>query len=249
MTGEVRVGIGGWTFPPWRGVFYPEGLRQKDELAWASRRLRTLEINSTFQSFQTPATFARWAAETPEGFTFTVKASRLCTNRRELAGAGEAVARFLGQGLEALDDRLGPILWQFMPTKTFDPDDFAAFLALLPDQLAGRPLRHAVEARHASFHDPRFLGLCEARGVAVCLVDSPKFPMIHGAAADFAYARLMRGEDGIETGYAPEALDAWAPRLAGLAARGDVFAFFINAGKIRAPAAALALTERLNALA
>lgn len=245
---EIRVGIGGWTFPPWRGVFYPPGTRQKDELAFASARLRVIEINATFQSFQTPATFARWASETPEGFVFTVKASRLCTNRRVLAGAGEAVERFLGQGLEALGDRLGPILWQFMPSKSFDSTDFAAFLALLPDTLSGLPLRHCIEPRHPSFDDPRFLGLCRARGVAVCLVDSPKFPMIEAATADFTYARLMRGEDGIETGYPPEGLDAWARRLRAHADRGgDVFAFFINAGKIRAPAAALALNQRLTA--
>jgi len=246
--GEIRVGIGGWTFPPWRGVFYPAGTRQKDELAFASARLRVIEINATFQSFQTPATFARWASETPEGFVFTVKASRLCTNRRVLAGAGEAVERFLGQGLEALGDRLGPILWQFMPSKAFDPTDFAAFLDLLPDTLNGLPLRHCIEVRHQSFDDPRFLDLCRARGAAVCLIDSPKFPMIEADTADFTYARLMRGEDTIETGYPPEALDAWARRLRGYADRGgDVFAFFINAGKPRAPAAALALNQRLTA--
>jgi uncharacterized protein YecE (DUF72 family) len=246
--GDIRVGIGGWTFPPWRGVFYPKGVKQKDELAWASRRLRVIEINTTAQSFQSPETFARWADETPQDFIFTVKAHRICTNRKILAGAGEAIDRFLGQGLDRLGDRLGPILWQFMPTKAFDAADFAAFLALLPEALNGLRLRHAVEARHASFEDARFVDLCRARGVAICLADSPKFPLIDAATADFTYARLMRGEDGIETGYEAAALDDWARRLsARAAAGGPVFAFFINAGKIRAPAAALALAARLAA--
>jgi uncharacterized protein YecE (DUF72 family) len=247
MTGDIRVGIGGWSYPPWRGVFYPKGVRQKDELSFASRRLRVIEINATAQSFFPPETFARWADETPEDFVFTVKAHRICANRKVLAGAGEAIDRFLGQGLDRLGARLGPILWQFMPTKVFDAADFAAFLALLPDALNDRPLRHAVEVRHASFADPRVIDLCRARGVSLCLADSPKFPLIDAATADFTYARLMRGDDEIETGYDSAALDGWAGRLSARAAGGGpVFAFFINEGKLRAPAAALALAARLS---
>jgi uncharacterized protein YecE (DUF72 family) len=251
MGGGVRTGTGGWVFAPWRGVFYPPGTRQADELAFASRKLGAIEINSTYQSFQAPETFARWAAQTPEDFVFTVKASRLCTNRRVLGDAGEAVARFVGQGLDRLEDRLGPILWQFMPTKTFDPDDVSAFLALLPDTLAGRPLRHCLEVRHPSFVDERFTDLCRRRGVAICLADSPKFPMIDAITADFTYARLMRGEDDIETGYPSDKLDQWADRLRELSrapgseSARDVFALFISAGKVRAPAAAMALSARL----
>jgi uncharacterized protein YecE (DUF72 family) len=246
----MRTGTGGWTYAPWRGVFYPKGLRQADELHYASRRLGAIEINATYHAPQSPQSFARWAAQTPDTFQFTVKASRICTNRRVLAEAGEAVDRFLGHGLTELGDRLGPILWQFMPTKTFDPADFGAFLDRLPAVLGDRPLRHCVEVRHPSFEDPRFIDLCASRRVAICLVDSPKFPMIDAATADFAYVRLMRGEDAIETGYPPDRLDDWAERLRDLAGSGgatsrDVFAFFINQGKLRAPAAALALAERV----
>lgn len=264
MNGQVRAGIGGWTFEPWRGVFYPKGLRQADELAYASARLPVIEINSTYYSSQKPESFAKWAAATPEGFIFTVKASRFCTNRKVLADAGESIDKFLNQGLIELGDRLGPILWQFMATKRFDHADFASFLNLLPERLEGRPLRHAVEVRHESFATEAFLDLCRARNVAVCLTEHAEFPMIADPTADFIYARLMAGADEIETGYAPEALDLWASRLEAYAAGGapadlrliapapgqpghrDVFAFFISEGKVRAPAAAQALMGRLK---
>ena len=264
MAGRIRAGIGGWTFEPWRGVFYPPGTRQADELAFASRHVTAIEINGTYYSSQKPETFAKWAAQTPEGFVFAVKASRFCTNRRVLAEGGESVARFLGQGLVELGDKLGPILWQFMATKAFDPGDFTAFLGLLPATLEGLPLRHCVEVRNPSFADPAFIDLCRERGVAICASESPDWPLIADVTADFAYARLMRGSDDIETGYAGADLDAWAGRLRAWAAGGapddlplispesrpaqsdrDVFAFFISAGKIRAPAAAAALLERL----
>ncbi|MBA4794276.1 MAG: DUF72 domain-containing protein [Phenylobacterium sp.] len=263
MTGTVRAGIGGWTFEPWRGVFYPKGLRQADELAYAAQHLPVIEINSTYYSSQKPESFAKWAAATPEGFVFTLKASRFCTNRKVLAQAGESIARFLNQGIAELGDRLGPILWQFMATKKFDAADFEAFLDLLPGDLEGRPLRHAVEVRHESFGDPAFLAMCRARNVAVCLTEHAEFPMIADPTADFVYARLMAGSDAIETGYEPAALDAWADRLR-VYARGDrpddlpmveavapgggprdVFAFFISEGKVRAPAAAQALMRRI----
>jgi uncharacterized protein YecE (DUF72 family) len=252
MTHLIRTGIGGWVFPPWRGVFYPPGLRQADELAFASQRLGAIEINATSKSLQKPETFARWAAQTPEDFVFTVKGHQACTNRKVLAEAGESVARFLGQGLTELGPRLGPIFWQFI-YKAFDPTDFGAFLDLLPGDLGGRRLRHAVEVRHASFADPRFIDLCRARGVAIVMLDHPTSPLIEEATADFDYARLVRGRDDIETGYPPDQLDAWATRLRrcsvgdGTQAPREVFAFFINAGKVRAPAAAMALAERLKA--
>ena len=264
MSGQVRAGIGGWTFEPWRGVFYPKGLRQADELAFASARLPVIEINSTYYSSQKPESFAKWAAATPEDFIFTVKASRFCTNRKVLAEAGESIDKFLNQGLSELGDRLGPILWQFMATKRFDPEDFASFLNLLPAKLGTRPLRHAVEVRHESFADAGFLDLCRARNVAVCLTDHAEFPMIADPTADFVYARLMAGDDAIETGYAPDALEAWARRFEAYSAGGapedlphiaptpnlaagrDVFAFFISEGKVRAPAAAQALMGLVN---
>jgi len=266
MTGLIRVGVGGWTFAPWRGVFYPQSCKQKDELAFASRQLTSIEINGTYYSGFSPATFAKWAGETPEGFIFSVKASRFCTNRRVLAEGGESIRRFFVQGLNALEDRLGPILWQFMATKKFDADDFAAFLDLLPGDLGGRPLRHVLEVRHESFKDPRFVDLARQRGVAICVADHETYPLIADVTADFVYARLMRGNDETETCYPPDGLDAWARRLrewngggapADLPTVGpatppaaggrDVFAFLISGGKVRAPLGARALIERLGA--
>jgi uncharacterized protein YecE (DUF72 family) len=262
MAGRIRTGIGGWTFPPWRGVFYPEGLRQADELAYAASKLGAIEINGTYYSLQKPASFAAWAAATPEDFVFAIKASRFCTNRRVLGDAGEAIERFMGQGLTELGPKLGPILWQFMATKKFDPEDFAAFLALLPKGLGGRPLRHCVEVRHASFATEAFVDLARAHNVAICASENPDYPLIADVTADFVYARLMKGCDEIDTGYEPAALDAWADRFRAYAGGGspmdlpllaakataeprDAFAFFISAGKVRAPAAAMALAERL----
>jgi uncharacterized protein YecE (DUF72 family) len=250
MDQKVCVGVGGWTYAPWRGVFFPAGLRQADELHYASRRLTALEINSTYHSLQKPESFARWAAETPEDFVFTVKASRYCTNRRVLGEAGEAVDRFLGQGLTELGARLGPILWQFMPTKKFDREDMAQFLGLLPGERSGRRLRHCLEVRNPTFADPAFVDLCRDHGVAICLADHPTYPSIPDGTADFAYARLMRLDEKQPLGYPPDDLDAWAQRLATLRdERGEAFAFFIGSGgegKLRAPAAAEAVVERLG---
>ena len=264
MTGAIRIGIGGWTFPPWRGAFYPKGVRPAGELGFASRKLTAIEINGTHYSSYRAETFAAWAAETPPGFVFSLKASRLCTNRRVLAEAGEAVQRFFDQGVTKLGDRLGPVCWQFAKTKRFDRDDFAAFLDLLPSHLAGLPLRHVVEVRHESFKDERFVDLCRERRVAICIADHEVFPMISDVTADFVYVRLMKGRDDVETCYPSADLDAWAGRLRAWA-RGastdlppidpavavpprdrDVFAYFIRGGKPRAPAGATALMERLE---
>ena len=264
MAGTIRAGIGGWTFEPWRGVFYPPGLKQADELAYASRHLGTLEINSTYYSSQKPQTFAKWAAATPEGFVFTAKASRFSTNRKVLADGAKSIDIFLNQGLAELGDRLGPILWQFMPTKKFDRDDFAGFLDLLPQTLNGLRLRHCLEVRHASFADAAFVQLCRERNAAICCSENEAYPLIPDVTADFVYARLLKGSDEIETGYPPADLDAWAARFKAYAAGGrpadlppvdpahtpakadrDVFAFFIHEGKVRAPAAAQALIARI----
>jgi uncharacterized protein YecE (DUF72 family) len=250
MERAVRIGVGGWTFPAWRGAFYPPELRQADELKYASRRLGALEINATYHSLQSADSFRRWASQTPDDFMFTVKGSRFCTNRRALAEAGESVERFLGQGLGELGGRLGPILWQFMPTKKFDREDMARFLDLLPASLDGRPLRHSLEVRHPSFADQAFTQLCRDHGAAICLADHPTYPQIDEATADFAYARLMRLDETIAAGYPGEALDDWAGRLGTLGASGrPVYAFFLGAGgegKVRAPAAAEALMTRLG---
>ena len=261
-TGVIRSGMGGFTFEPWRGVFYPSGLRQADELAYATRHVTSIEINGTYYSSQKPETFAKWAQTAPEGFVFSLKASRFCTNRKVLAQGGESIAKFLGQGLVELGDKLGPILWQFMATKAFDPVDFEAFLDLLPATYEGLALRHCVEVRHLSFFDPRFIEMCRARNVAISLSENAGAPFIPDITADFVYARLMAGSDEIETCYAAPDLDLWAGRF-GDYARGlapadltpvapqpdmagprDVFAYFIREGKVRAPAGAMALLER-----
>ena len=236
--GRIRVGIGGWTFEPWRGTFYPEGLRQKDELAYVGQHLTATEINATYYSTQKPATFANWAKAVPDGFQFAVKASRYCTNRRVLAEAGESIAKFVGQGIAELGDRLGPILWQFMPTKKFEPQDFGAFLKLLPDSVDGVPLRHALEVRHESFDDPAFLQLARDAGAAVVLADHDEYPAIVGHDVGFSYLRLMRTREEEATGYSPDEIDGWKKRAKIMADDGDVFVFFISGAKIRAPAAA-----------
>ena len=246
MTGKIRVGIGGWTYAPWRGVFYPPKLPQKRELEFASRRLTSIEINGTYYSTFKPASWAKWRAETPAGFVFAMKASRFCTNRRELAGAGQSIARFVGQGLGELGDRLGPINWQFMATKQFDAEDCEGFLKLLPREVEGLPLCHALEVRHASFKTERFYELARRYRVAIVFADDEVFPAIDEPTADFTYARLMRTKESVKTGYTGPALGRWAERARVWAKRGDVFVYFISGAKRRAPAAAQALIERLG---
>jgi len=245
MKANIHIGIGGWIYEPWRGVFYPEGLTQKRELEFASSHLTSIEINGTYYSTFKPASWAKWRDETPDGFVFSVKASRYCTNRRELSGAGEAVTRFVGQGLSELRDRLGPINWQFMATKKFDPEDFEGFLKLLPREVDGFALRHALEVRHDSFRDERFYDLARRYNAAIVFADGEDVPAIDEATADFAYARLMRTQENIETGYAPGDLDRWAERARAWARRGEAFVYFIAGAKVRAPAAAQALIARV----
>ena len=262
--GQIRCGIGGWTFEPWRGVFYPKGLKQAAELEYASRHLTAIEINGTYYSSFKPDSWAKWRASSPEGFKFAVKASRFCVNRKKLADAKASMEIFFGQGISELGDRLGPILWQFMATKTFDYDDFAGFFDLLPDTLDGLPLKHVIEVRNATFADARFIGLCRDRGVAICNSESEKYPLIPDVTADTVYLRLISASDEIETGYGPADLDLWAGRLKDYAAGGvpgdftpvdrtgppetprDVYAFVIHEGKVRAPAAAMALIKRVD---
>jgi uncharacterized protein YecE (DUF72 family) len=244
-SGTIRVGIGGWDFDPWRGPFYPEGLAKTRQLAYAAQALTAIEINSTYYSSQKPATFAKWAEAVPEGFKFAVKASRFTTNRKVLADGAESIQRFLTQGITELGDRLGPILWQFMATKQFDANDFAAFLALLPDKQDGLPLHHALEVRHESFVDPTFYALARKANAAIVFADHEEFPCIDMATADFTYARLQRADEAVPTGYDDVALDEWAKQTRAWAKTGDVFAFFISGAKVRNPAAAQALIAKL----
>jgi uncharacterized protein YecE (DUF72 family) len=247
MSGNIYVGVGGWTFEPWRGgVFYPKDLTQKRELEFASRALSSIEINGTYYSTFKPPSWQKWRAETPDGFVFAVKGSRYVTNRKLLATAGDSVGVFVNQGLAELGDRLGPINWQLMESKKFDPEDIEAFFKLLPREVKGLRLRHALEVRNASFKDPRFVALAKKHGIAIVYADHDEFPMIDEPTADFTYARLMRAEEKMKTGYKPADLDRWAKTAKGWGKRGDVFAYFISGAKERNPAAAQALIERVG---
>ena len=247
---RIRVGIGGWDYDPWRGSFYPAGLRRADQLAHAASRVTAIEVNATFYKLQTPDLYARWAAAVPEDFRFALKGSRFCTNRKALAEAGEAVARFCAQGLSELGPKLGPILWQLAATKRFDPDEMEAFFALLPRAQDGILLRHAVEVRHESFADPAFVRIARDAGVAVAYVDEEGVPALDAPAADLAYARLKRMSEEEPAGYPPAALAGWADLAQGWAGSGrDCFLFMSGGFKLRAPAAAEALLARLAAAA
>ncbi|OUM01442.1 DUF72 domain-containing protein [Variovorax sp. JS1663] len=260
---RVRVGIGGWTYEPWRNNFYPAGLPHSQELHYASRHTTAIEVNGTYYSSFKPPTFKKWHDETPEDFMFSLKASRFATNRKQLSAAGDSVKRFVESGITELGDKLGPIVWQFMPTKAFDPEDFEAFLALLPKQEGSRALRHVMDVRHPSFMTPDYLALARKYKAATVFTDADKFPSFADLTADFVYARLMMSDAAQETGYASQALDAWADAGKTWAAGGlpealpyvekgkatksarDVFIYFINGAKEKAPAAAGALIQRL----
>jgi len=264
-SGNIYVGVGGWNFPPWRGVFYPDGLPQAKELAYAGSKLTAIEINATYYGSQKPESFRKWAREVPDGFLFSVKASRFSTNRRVLAEGADSVKRFLNSGVTELRDRLGPLLWQFAPTKKFDEPDFRSFLRLLPQTQDGLTLRHVVEVRHDSFRDPAFIALLREFNIAVVCAEHATYPGIADVTSDFVYLRLQKGKDTIKTGYPPKELDAWAGRLKTFAQGGvpkdldvvdkksaapksarDVFAYVIHEGKVRAPAAAMELIARLT---
>lgn len=263
--GKIHVGIGGWTYAPWRGAFYPKGLPHARELAYAAERLTSIEVNGTFYRTQSPATFRKWAGEVPDGFVFSLKGPRFATNRRVLRESGDSIKRFLDSGVTGLGNRLGPLLWQFAPTKKFDEADFAAFLELLPQTFDDHRLRHAVEVRHDSFCTPAFIALLRRFAMPVVYTDHKTYPSIADATGEFIYARLQRGNDSIATAYPPKELDGWAAR-ARIFAQGrvpddlpridpahrapakarDVFLYVIHEGKLRAPAAAMALIEQLN---
>ena len=245
-SGTIRVGVGGWTYEPWRGVFYPDGLPQAREFDYAVNRLTAIEINATFYGRQKPASWEKWAKGAPPGFQFAIKAARYCVTRPKLADAGEGIAQFLGQGLVALGDKLGPILWQFAGSRRFDADDIAAFLALLPKSHEGIALRHALEPRHESFRDPAFYALVKAANVAVVFADDETYPCIDAPGGGFTYARLQRTVDEVPTGYNDPALDHWAEVARGWGAHGDAYVFVISGAKHRNPAAAMALIDRLR---
>ena len=263
-SGAIRVGVGGWTYEPWRGTFFPDGLAQRRELEYASRQLTAIEINGTYYGSQKPESFAKWHDETPDGFMFSVKGPRFTTNRRVLGEAAASIERFFNSGVLELKEKLGPVNWQFLPTKRFDAADFEAFLKLLPASVQGVAIRNVVEVRHESFRVPEFVALLRAHKVACVYTDKEAFPSIPDPTAEFIYARLQAASEDIPTGYAPVDLDLWADRarlwakggtpaelpLVGVEENGkamprDVFVFMINGFKPKAPAAAMALLERL----
>ena len=261
--GTIYVGIGGWTYEPWRGVFYPKGLPHARELSYAAEHLTSIEVNGTFYRTQTPATFRKWASEVPDGFVFSLKGPRYAVNRRVLAEAGDSIKRFLDSGITKLGTHLGPLLWQFAPTKKFDEKDFGKFLELLPAKFDGRRLRHVVEVRNDSFKTPAFIALLRKFGVAVVNAEHETYAELADVTSDFIYARLQKGDEKLKAGYPPKALDAWAKRARTWAAGDepmdlpkvdkkaapkkprDVFVYFIHEAKLRAPAAAMALIERI----
>lgn len=261
---HIRVGIGGWTYEPWRDNFYPADLVHRRELEYASAHLRAIEINGTYYRAQKPATYASWAAQTPDGFVFSLKAPRWITATRQLDKAAKGMHGFVHGGLAELGDRLGPILWQLPPTRVFDADALAGFLDALPPELDGRRLRHVLEVRHASFACPAYVELARERHVATVFTDSPTYPSLADRTGDFIYARLMRSADEVPTGYTAAALTRWAkhahdwaagkdiaelPHVASVQRAGparDVFIYFISAAKHRNPAAAMALQKRVD---
>lgn len=261
---KIYTGVGGWTYAPWRGVFYPKGLPHARELEYAGQHLTSIEINGTFYSTQSPKTYRKWASEVPDGFMFALKGPRYAVNRRVLAEAGDSITRFLESGITELGPKLGPLLWQFAPHKKYDEADFGAFLDLLPKAFDGHTLRHVVEVRNETFKTPAFIAALRQRNIAICYAEHDSYTEIADVTADFVYARLQKGDEKLKAGYPPKALDQWAQRAEAWAKGGapadlpcidkkaaaktprDVFIYFIHEAKLRAPAAAMALIERLK---
>ena len=249
MTPRIHVGVGGWTYEPWRNNFYPAGLPHARELQYASRQLTAIEVNGTFYSTFQPRTFAKWRDQTPEGFVFSLKAHRFTTHRRQLATAAEGIERFTGSGIAELGDKLGPIVWQLMPTMAFQPEDLEQFLRLLPREVQGRPLRHVLDVRHPSFATEAYLELLARHGATTVYTDSDKYPGIPHAKCELAYLRLMRSAAEIPTGYPPEEITPWvqgAREWVGMGEKNEAFVFVISAAKERNPAAAMEFLRQLG---
>jgi len=253
----IRVGTGGWTYEPWRGVFFPKGLPQKEELSYMSRRLNSIEINGTFYRSQSPATFQKWHDETPDEFVFSLKGPRYTTNRKNLAEAGDSVRNFLDSGIRELKEKLGAINWQLAPTKKFDPAECEAFLQLLPPDL-----KHALEVRHETFRCPEFVDLARKYGVAIVLAGDSEYPLIADPTAPFIYARIM-GTTEEANGYPSDRLEAWVERAKAFAAGSmpadlptlaptvatderDVYLYVISGFKQANPATAMEILKRLG---
>jgi len=267
----IRIGTSGWTYPSWRTVFYPPGLPPRAELEHIAGLMNSVEINATFYRLQSPDTVRRWRAQTPDGFVFAVKGSRFITHQKQLGDVEGALANFFASGLLLLGEKMGPILWQVSERMRFDPGKVERFLDLLPrdtaeaaqlarrhdERVAGRcwtetdavrPIRHALEVRHTSFQDPRFLDLLRSRGMALVSSDAPGWERLDDLTTDFAYARLHGAEELYASGYGPAELDAWAARIRGWLVDGaeNVFVYFDNDARVRAPFDALDLARRFE---
>ncbi|MGB3440994.1 MAG: DUF72 domain-containing protein [Actinophytocola sp.] len=274
MAGRVWIGTSGWRYPPWRGVFYPEGLPQRRELEYLSRQLGSAEINGSFYSLQKPEYYRRWRDETPDGFVFTVKGSRFITHMKRLRDVAIPLANFFASGVLALGDKLGPFLWQLPPSLRYDQDLLADFFEMLPrdtaaaavlagkhdERLDGRalteahvslPLRHALEVRHQSFVDPTLPEFLRAHGIGLVTASAAEdWPYLEDVTADFAYVRLHGETELYASGYSDDELDRWAARIHGWSAAGfDVYAYFDNDMKVRAPADAIGLQDRVRSAA
>jgi uncharacterized protein YecE (DUF72 family) len=273
MAGRVRVGISGWTYAPWRGTFYPKGLRQRDELAYVAERMSSVEINGSFYALQRPKSYRSWREQTPDDFCFAVKGGRFITHMKRLADVETPLANFFASGVLALGPTLGPVLWQLPPTFQFDAERLSAFFDLLPrtteqaaalakhhddrvgdDALteteADRPVRHALEVRHASFVDAGLPDLLREHDVGLVVADTAgKWPLLREVTSDFAYVRLHGDTELYASGYDADALDTWAASVREWADAGaDVYVYFDNDMKVRAPYDAMALSERLAPL-
>lgn len=271
MAGRIHVGMAGWVYPDWRGTFYPAGLPQKAELAWASTHVTSIELNGSFYSLQKPGSWTTWRDATPEDFVFSVKAPRFITHIRRLDDVREPLANFFASGILALGPKLGVVLWQLPPSLNFEPHLVERFAAMLPattnaaqalaqersERMSGRehleidadrPVRHAIEVRHRSFDSPAFVALAREHGLAIVYGDSAgRWPVIDEDTAGFRYARLHADETKYPGGfYAPGDLDRWATTVRHWQNTGDVYVYFDNDTKVRAPQDAMSLLERLD---
>jgi len=259
----LRIGIGGWSYAPWRQTFFPNGLPQRRALEFVSQSFNAVEVNATFYGSQKPETFAKWRAESAEDFVFALKAPRLATHRTQLDTAEESIQRFLHSGIAGLGPKLGPLLWQFAPSKSFEAEDFERFLKLLPKHLARLPLRHVVDVRHPSFAVPDFVALCRRYSIAICVTDASDVPQLRDTSSDIVYLRLRNAQARLRQGYPTTALKSWARDAKAWQAGGhpsraallcpvqnetprETFVFFINGAKERAPAAALRFRDLLR---
>ena len=260
----IRIGIGGWLYAPWRGTFYPDGLAQSRELSYASARLDIIEINSTYYRAQTPSTFAKWREETPDGFMFSVKAPMFATNRKVLADAGPVVEKFVSGGVAELGPKLGPVVWEFAPTKPFDADDFGAFVAMLPEKIGGMRAMHVLDVRHPSFRSVEYLKLARNAGITTVFTDADDPASFADITGSFIYARVKRASAKFVHGFKAQELDRLAARAMIWASGGEpddvprvepsrgpgnprpVFMLMISGDKQKAPAAATALRRRLS---